>query len=170
MGYMKKIPVLLIVYLSLIWLSCSGGDPYLGAAAASKGVKISIRPDTETFDRQGPFPFTIRVHNVSDDEITLRHVRDKNGNYVNLRFFYIVDGAQYELMAPYIGERGLVDCYDVEPGQYIETKVDLLYWGFKPEPGEYRIFAEYDVDVELRSLEREWLGRAMSNKVELEFE
>jgi hypothetical protein len=155
--------------LSLV--GCGGGDPYLSKAATFKGVKVTIRPDIERYEAEGPFPFTVRIHNVSDQDITLRHVRDDAGNYANLRFFYVKDGAaQYGLEPPYIASPGIAEYYDLERGEYIETKVDLAYWDFAPETGSYEVFAEYDVDVAVRSDKGEWTGRALSNRINLAFD
>jgi hypothetical protein len=168
---MKKLIIATITIFALLLISCGGGDPYLSAAAGYRGVKVSLRPDATEYDAGGSFPFTVRVHNVSGEEMTLRHIRDGAGNYVNLRFFYIKDGAaQYGLEPPYIAPKGTVDYFDVEPGEYLETRVDLAYWDFAPESGSYEVFAEYDVDMEVRSREHEWIGRALSNRIELEFE
>ncbi|MCP4230059.1 MAG: hypothetical protein GY771_07920 [bacterium] len=168
---MNRIILSVLITAVLLLISCGGGDPYLSAAAMFKGVKVTMRPDIERYEADGPFPFTVRVHNISDEEITVRHMRDDAGNYANLRFFYVKDGkAQYGLEPPYITTPGIDEYYDVEPGQYIETRVDLIYWGFEPETGSYEVFAEYDVDVEVRSDKGEWIGRALSNRIDLEFE
>jgi len=162
--------IIAVITISLS-ISCGGGDPYLSDAAGYRGVKVSLRPDAEVYPAEGPFPFTVRVHNVSSEEMTLRHVRDDAGNYVNLRFFYVKDNAaQYGIEPPYIAPKGTFEYFDVEPGEYIETKVDLAYWNFEPESGSYEVFAEYDVDVEVRSREHEWIGRAVSNRIDLVFE
>ncbi len=168
---MNRIILSISITAILLLVSCGGGDPYLSAAAGYRGVKVSLRPDAAEYDAAGPFPFTVRVHNVSGEDITLRHIRDDAGNYANLRFFYIKDNAaQYGIEPPYIALPGIAEYYDLEPGQYLETKVDLTYWGFEPETGSYEVFAEYDVDVEVRSREHEWVGRAVSNRIDLEFE
>lgn len=168
---MNRIIIAVCLVAVLLLASCDGGDPYLSDAAAFRGVKVSLRPDAEVYPTEGPFPFTVRVHNVSGEELTLRHMRDEAGNYVNLRFFYVKDGAaQYGLEPPYLAPKGQLEYYDLEPGEYIETKIDLVYWGFTPESGNYEVFAEYDVDVEVRSREHEWTGRALSNRIDLKFE
>ncbi len=168
---MNRVCILIVAAAVLLLISCGGGDPYLSDAAAFRGVKVSLRPDAEVYPADGPFPFTVRVHNVSGEELTLRHVRDDAGNYVNLRFFYVEGGAaQYGLEPPYIAPKGQLEYYDLEPGEYIETKVDLMYWDFTPDTGNYEVFAEYDVDVEVRSREHEWTGRALSNRIDLMFD